>query len=58
MKLIILFCFQQDLNNCVVINPGQLSDVTSRGTFGRVVITPNTDVKALNNFVGCQIIKI
>lgn len=48
----------QDINNCLVINPGQLSDDTARGSFGRVIITPSSETKSLNNLIACQIIKI
>lgn len=49
----------QDLNNCLVVNPGQLTENAVRGTFGRLVITPaSVDQKALNTFMACQIIKL
>lgn len=49
----------QDLNSCLVVNPGQLTENAVRGTFGRLVITPaSAEQKALNSFMACQIIKL
>lgn len=55
------FFLLQDLNSCLVINPGQLTvygGESTRGTFGRLVITPTHDYKTLSNYLACQIIKI
>lgn len=55
-KINLLF---QDLSNCLVVNPGQLTEGNARGTFGRLVITPTTEnQKALISFMACQIIKL
>lgn len=49
----------KDINGCLVLNPGRLTDKKSRGTFARLVITPpNRDETNLSNYVACQVIKV
>lgn len=57
-------CFAREVKwadgrSCLVLNPGSMYENAANGTFGRLVITPNTTSTAsLNNIIGCQIIKI
>lgn len=57
-------CFAREVKwadgrSCLVLNPGSMYENSANGTFGRLVIAPqNTANAALNNIIGCQIIKI
>lgn len=53
-----LKCFIRDINSCLCINPGRLSDGNESGTFARLKINPpsNKDT-TLFNYAACQIVK-
>ncbi|XP_055587186.1 DNA polymerase alpha subunit B isoform X2 [Uranotaenia lowii] len=52
-------CYVRDVNGCICINPGRLSDHDSgEGTFARVVIHPPESATAVPfNYVVCQVVK-
>ncbi|XP_055523124.1 DNA polymerase alpha subunit B [Wyeomyia smithii] len=54
-----LKCFVRDVNGCVCINPGHLSDPSSgEGTFARVVVhPPDAETAAPFSYIACQVVK-
>ncbi|XP_053691499.1 DNA polymerase alpha subunit B [Sabethes cyaneus] len=54
-----LKCFVRDVNGCVCINPGHLSDPgTGEGTFARVVVhPPEAETAAPFSYIACQVVK-
>lgn len=54
-----MFSNLQDVDGCICINPGHLSDHASgEGTFARVVVyPPEAETAAPFNYVVCQVVK-
>uniref|UniRef100_T1GQV8 DNA polymerase alpha subunit B n=1 Tax=Megaselia scalaris TaxID=36166 RepID=T1GQV8_MEGSC len=47
----------RDINNCLTINPGRLTDAKG-GTFARMMINPPKEGDKLMNYVACQVRRI